>query len=112
METFIDCYYDYKTNKNRGCYSCKDGTIEFDDSHDMIFINYVKSNNTYALKNLIIEINKNTTKELVIPAIGDYLKEFNIDNLGNNKKMLNVGGDAVLVDEHVTIDEYIKNRGY
>ncbi len=112
MDTFIDCYYDYKTNKNTGCYSCNDGTIRFSYENNIIFIDYVECKNNYALKNLILEINKNTTNELIICDIGDYLKEYNIDNLGSNKKLLNIGGDAVLVDEKITFEEYIKNRGY
>lgn len=113
MNTFIDCYTNFTTCGTDAIYICENGSIKFDMDNNTLVIDYIKlDENKNALNDLISYIIRNSSKKIVISGYGDYLDELNIGGLFYNQKFLNIGGCAVLVSKSITIDEYIKIRGY
>lgn len=63
-------------------------------------------------KKIIQDIIKNH-KNCILPGVGDYLENLNLKDFEyENKKFINVGGDAVLVNKNMTLEEFIKKRGW
>ncbi len=117
MNTFIDCYENYKLyKKNNYSYKSNDGIIELNQmNEDEIIINFVFEKEAKSLNRLISYILENDLliSKIFIAGYGDQIKHLNIDNIFNDKfKFLNIEGSAILVNKDINVDEYIKERDW